>query len=192
MRPLFASLLLSVLASHALADTFEWTDPNTGNFNDPNNWMVTGGAGPPPPSTGDRAEFNVMGTSYTVTFTQNEQSDDLRVRGSNVSFLSDSGTVRTYDVTTGVADAIVRDGGTLTIGSDPNRPVFVNVGDIMNIGTGTGSGTVVLSGANSRLDVLGTGPSHVGSSGHIGMLVGRRAEEGLWRPLGDWLVAQAA
>ena len=30
------------------------------------------------------------------------------------------------------------------------------------------------------------------ASGHIGMVVGRRAEKGLWRPLGDWLVAHAA
>jgi polyhydroxyalkanoate synthase len=27
-------------------------------------------------------------------------------------------------------------------------------------------------------------------SGHIGMVVGSRAEEGLWRPLADWLVAR--
>ena len=28
-------------------------------------------------------------------------------------------------------------------------------------------------------------------SGHIGMVVGSKAEEGLWRPLTDWLLSRA-
>ena len=174
-RGLLAALLwlsIGVVAMNALpswADTIEWTDPNNGNFNDPNKWTVTSGAGSPPPVAGDVVELNEEG-AYTVTFTQNEASDQFNVRNGDVSFVSDSATLREYTIATGGADALVRDGGTLTIGSDPNRPVFVNVGDIMNIGTGTGDGAVTVSGANSRLDVLGSGLSDVGSSGRIGSL----------------------
>ena len=99
---LLATILFPIVGSSVIADNLDWTTAVDGNFSDAGNWTVTSGAGPPPPGVGDRASFDVNGT-YTVTFTQNEQSDDLRARGSNVTFLSDSGAVRTYDVTTGVA-----------------------------------------------------------------------------------------
>ncbi len=169
----FVWVSIGVVAMNALpswADTIEWTDPNNGNFNDSNKWTVTSGVGLPPPAAGDLAEFNEAGT-YTVTFTQNEASDQFNVRAGDVLFLSDSATLREYTIATGGADALVRDGGTLTIGSAINtNPVFVNVSDLMNIGTGTGDGAVTVSGSDSRLDVLGSGLSHVGLSGRIGNL----------------------
>ena len=92
MRPLFASLLFSVVASHALADTIEWTDPNSGNFNDPNNWTVTAGAGSPPPGVGDEVFFNEneMAT-YTITLTVDEAVDRILHTAGEVTLLSNKG-----------------------------------------------------------------------------------------------------
>jgi len=43
--------------------------------------------------------------------------------------------------------------------------------------------------AEALLARLPTAARHEAPSGHIGMMVGPRAEAGLWRPLGDWLQA---
>ena len=67
LRSFVGCLLLFCSTGVVLADTFEWTDPNSGDFNDPNNWTVTGGAGPPPPAAPDTVDFNEAG-AYTVTF----------------------------------------------------------------------------------------------------------------------------
>jgi len=50
------------------------------------------------PAATDTANFNAVGT-YTVTFTQNEASDELFVTAGTVSFQSDSSTLRTYSFT---------------------------------------------------------------------------------------------
>jgi hypothetical protein len=163
------ALAAMLAASVSLADTIEWTNPTNGLFETAANWnVVPPDTGMPPPGVGDTAVFNEAGT-YIVTFTQDEASDQFSVTAGDVSFLSDTTTQRLFDLSTGTTDTLVRDGGTLNIGSDAN-PMFVNVGAQMQIGTGTGDGEVTVSGAQSRLDVLGAGISHVGSSGHVGNL----------------------
>jgi len=148
--PSLAISIVLVAVAPALADTFEWTDPNDGNFDDPSNWTVTNGAGPPPPGIGDTVEFNETG-SYSVTFTQNEVSDLLNVTAGDATFLSDSAAVRFYSLSDGAADANIS-GGNLTIGQIGN-PVSLGLGDPF------GSALRIGDGANGSVDVVGTGSS---------------------------------
>ena len=162
-------LILLGCAAQATADTIEWTDPNSGLFDDAGNWTVTAGAGAPPPAAGDTVNFNEIGT-YTVTLMQNEASDILNVIAGDVTFVSDSATVRTYALSTGGADANINDGN-LTIGQ-ANFPVRLNLGDpfasALQIGNGS-NGNVTVQGAGSVLDASGF-PNHVIGEGAFGSL----------------------
>ena len=128
---LLAGVFCSLIASTAVADAIEWTDPTNGDFDDAGNWTVTAGVGSPPPAAGDTVNFNEIRT-YTVTLTQNEASDFLFVTSGNVTLLSDSATVRQFDPN----NISILLGGTLNIGSATN-PVFLN-GDFMSMGSGGG------------------------------------------------------
>jgi len=122
------------------------------------------------PVVGDDVDFSLPFT-YTITLSNNRAFDRIFQSAGTVSLLSSSGSVRTIDLTTGGMDLIVRTGGTLNIGSAANS-VFLTAGDRLLIATGpgVGNGDVVVNGAGSRLDALGTGVQSIASAGHTGTL----------------------
>jgi hypothetical protein len=177
---------ISLCSLMAKADVFEWTNPVNGNFNTAGNWTLVSGATAAPPNAGDEARFNEA-ASYTVTFLNNEASDFLNVTVGAVTFRS-NGTDRTYTLTTGAADAAILT-GTLTLGvvNDPLGLTIgddltvnsggtlnvdfgsdVNVGDVVNVGTNSGGGTVRVSGTGSSIDFGGA--VNLGVSGGVGTL----------------------
>ncbi len=143
-----------------VSDTFEWTNAVSGNFATAGNWTNTTGGSAAPPNGGDTANFNEAG-AYTVTFTGDAYNDFMNIKDGDLTFLSDSATLRTYNVTTGLGRGDVS-GGTLQVGS-ATHPVFLNVKDSFNVGF-LGDGTVSVVGADSRLDAQG--PSHTVGFGH--------------------------
>ena len=161
-------ILVSALATPSTAVLLDWdgnqsVDGNfDGTFSVANSWNPN-----QVPVAGDMANFNANAT-YTVTFTGNAATDEIRVVDGNATFLSNSTTIRTYNVITGNMDVNVS-GGFLTIGSDDN-PVVVNVGDIMNIGSnGSGISQVTVDGSQSELNA-GVNIHHVGRNGRNGTL----------------------
>ncbi|QDT73690.1 beta strand repeat-containing protein [Lacipirellula limnantheis] len=145
--------LLFAITSPALAQAI-WTgaadpSPPNGVYNNPGNWSGTFGL---VPAGGDFAIFNANAT-YTTTFTGNQGLFHAAVRGGQVSWLSDSATVRQFTLN------ILSAGGpnqTLTIGSS-TKPLLVTSFNPIEAGTliTIGSGAIVVDGANSALN----GPS---------------------------------
>jgi T5SS/PEP-CTERM-associated repeat protein len=171
----YGSIVAAVCASilpttPAAAEVLEWTNPLSGNFSDPGNWTVTTGIGPPPPASGDTANFNEVGT-YTVTLTQDEATDLLNVTAGDVTLMSDSPTLRTYSISNGAADANIN-GGSLTIGQT-NSPVRLNLGNpfasALTIGNGADGG-VTVQGAGSSLSAAGFSIHRIGDAGASGSL----------------------
>jgi hypothetical protein len=127
---------LLVAGSIAVAAPRTWdangASPPNGTFGLPANWnpdIV--------PIAGDTVTFGSGGSPYTVTFAANATSDSATISIGTVNWRSDSATPRTYDLTTGAADLIVRDSsGTLNIGATGN-PMVVNTGDtVISAGVG--------------------------------------------------------
>ena len=156
-----SSLVLLVFGARVAADTFEWTDPNSGNFLDAGNWNNTTGGDLAPPNTGDTALFNEAGT-YTVTLTANTALDLLDVDAGTITFDSSGGT-NTYDLLTGAADAlfggsdVILDGTNLNIGddfsvADGTMMVLggsdVTVSDVTSIATGGGNAEVTFDASS--------------------------------------------
>ena len=171
-----ALALVMACSGVARADTFEWTNAVNGDFGDPARWTNTTGLSFAPPNTGDLAEFNEVGP-YIITLSGNHNIDELHVFDGDVQFSSTTGVVRTLNVSTGNADANIS-GGNLYVGTASN-PVFLNLPNVntvgpnnisvMNIGSGS-DGLVHVSGADSRLDVLGATGHNIGLSGATGTL----------------------
>ena len=172
-RKFFRTVLLGVCmlvaTPPAQAILIDWDGNQTvdgnydGEFDVANNWNPD-----QIPAAGHMANFNV-GATYTVTFTADEEADELRVVAGEVTFLSDSNTVRAFDVISGNMDGNVS-GGSVNIGSSTN-PVVVNIGDIMNIGSNvTGENTVTVSGAMSALNATAATVHNVGRNGRSGQL----------------------
>jgi|GEM_PF-6736629 len=117
-------IVIGLAAPAAAADLF-WdgllvfdTTPS-GVFSNADNWHDDMGVGVAnAPTIGDSAIFDLNDT-YTVTFSQNEASDLLNVSAGDVTFLSDSATLRIYSISSGAADANIN-GGNLTIGQSGN------------------------------------------------------------------------
>ncbi|MBL9161726.1 MAG: hypothetical protein JNL18_03180 [Planctomycetaceae bacterium] len=150
LRPGLVFGLLSALTSSAHAQAI-WTgaadpSPPNGVYNNPGNWSGTFGL---VPGGGDFAIFNANAT-YTTTFTGNQGLFHAAVRGGQVSWLSDSATVRQFTLN------ILSAGGpnqTLTIGSS-TKPMLVTSFNSIEAGTliTIGSGSIVVDGANSALN----------------------------------------
>src|SRR6478735_6306903 len=100
----FAEVALPLAARGA--STYEWTNPTNGTYSTAGNWNLVSGSGTPPPIAGDTALLNETGT-YTVTFSANAASDVLSDTAGTVTFASNTSTVRTYNLTTGSADASI-------------------------------------------------------------------------------------
>ena len=165
---LFSYFGLTIVASPVWGATFMWEGdagavPPNGFYGNPGNWDPA-----TIPAVGDDVELTLADT-YTITLAADRSVDRIFQRGGNVNLLSNIATPRKLQLTSGSADFVVRDGGTLNLGSAAN-PIFVTVGDQMPIGTGTGSGSVFVTGEESRLDALGTGIQSIGSSGFVGAL----------------------
>jgi fibronectin-binding autotransporter adhesin len=175
-RTVFSLTAAMSMTLTASADTFEWTNSVSGDFGDATKWTNTTGVDFPPPNTGDIVEFNELG-AYLVTLNGSHSIDDLRVFDGDVQLSSTTSTLRTLNIATGNADANIS-GGNLYVGTSSN-PVFLNLPNVttsgpdsvsvMNIGNGS-SGGVYVSGADSRLDVLGATNHYLGRSGGIGTL----------------------
>jgi len=123
--------------------------PPNGVFSNPGNWSGTFGL---VPGAGSLGIFN-NNTTYTITFTGNQALAHASVRSGQLSWLSDSATVRTF--TLGLLSA----GGpnqTLTIGS-ATRPMLVTSSDTIQVGSiiTVGGGAIVVDGPSSTLN----GPS---------------------------------
>ena len=148
-----SSALFAAYSADAHAQAF-WTgaadpSPPNGVYNNPGNWSGTFGL---VPGGGDFAIFNANAT-YTTTFTGNQGLFHASVRGGQVSWLSDSATVRQFTLN------ILSAGGpnqTLTIGSS-TKPMLVTSFNPIEAGTliTIGSGSIVVDGASSALN----GPS---------------------------------
>ena len=180
IRPLLFAILaaaaLSSAAPRAAAQTITWDAngavPPDGVFGVAANWdpdLV--------PTVGDTAIFNINDT-YTVTLDANAAMDVLDVDAGDVSLVSDSATVRTIDLLTGAEDVEVR-GGTLRVGAN-GMPVDLNVGAQLGIGNGSGekSGTLIVSGTNSRLDASGPTTHSLGLFGQTGTLTFENTSQG--------------
>lgn len=159
-------LVLCALASTAFGQTITWDAngaiPPDGTFGIVNNWNPN-----QVPIAGNTALFNIADT-YTVTFNANAVSDVVQLTAGDVSFVSNSATVRVYDLTTGTADLDIN-GGLLRVGA-AGTPVDLNVGDQLDIGEATAPGTVIVSGSGSRLDATGANPHSIGLNGQTGTL----------------------
>ena len=163
---IFVLFQIVLATSPTLTGTTQWVggDGNggSGEFQIDFNWDAG------VPGISETAQFFESGATPTVTFTADEASGKLEVLDGNVTFVSDSALLRTYALTAGAADVLVQ-GGNLNIGLETN-PVFLNVGDLIQVGTGPGDGIVVVEGSQSRLDVLGTGTHNIGDGGATGQL----------------------
>ncbi|MCG8450703.1 MAG: hypothetical protein MI725_14125 [Pirellulales bacterium] len=191
----FAFSLSRLTMPVAVADVLEWTNAVNGNFATPVNWNLVSGPGPAPPGAGDTARFNEVAAPYTVTFTSSPTSDLLDFDAGIVTFRS-SGADRTYNLTSGSADALIG-GGNLTLGV-PGDPLNLNVGDALSIvgaatlnadfgsdvtagrlqvGLNNFGGTAVFDGAGSKLKVNTLGV-FLGSSGGTGTLTFQNGSTG--------------
>lgn len=146
IRFLFILATIGCLFSAVTVRANDWdangASPPNGTFQVANNWNPNA-----VPGTTDTADFNISDT-YTVTFNGIAGTAVLDVLAGDVSFESDSIFLRTYNVTTGLAQASI-DGGTLRVG-DAGSPVFLNV---TNLDMGIASpGTLYVDGVDSRLD----------------------------------------
>ena len=151
-RSFLACALVLFLELLCRADTLQWTDPVNGVFSDPTNWKVVSGLGAPPPDAGDDVEFNQAG-AYSVLFTQDALSDQLRVSNGDVTFLSDSATPREYTLKTGPSLANIS-GGSLQIGT-PSNPLFLDLPNKSSGGGANASAIIIGSGADGFLTVDG-------------------------------------
>lgn len=165
--------ILAVLAAGLISESASANDwdgnglnPPSGNFNVAANWSPN-----QVPTSSIPAVFN-LDSSYTVTFTANAASSELQVLDGIVNFLSNNGTVRTYAISTGAADATVS-GGELYVGFN-GFPVFLNLGNTtsstLTIGDVT-EGYMNVSGTGSRLDALGNSDQRIGVNGGYGFLL---------------------
>ena len=168
------AIALGLCCGHAAAQTLVWDAngviPPNGTFSVANNWnpnLV--------PIAGNTALFKIADT-YNVTFTANAVSDVVDVAAGTVSFLSNSATVRTYDLVTGAADLVVR-GGTLNVGA-VGVPIDLNVGDRLFIGDTAVNGTVIVAGSGSRLDAAGATSHLIGFNFGIGTLTYQSVSQG--------------
>jgi len=141
-----------------------WTEPMGGAFSDANHWNPSGA-----PQAGDVAQFDIAG-AYSVTFTANRSTDQLKFGNDKVTFEL-NGT--TYNV---------KSGGTgITLGLKANdiaRVVFnsgtVNAGSSVVGSAAKSSGNIVVNGGRwsnaGRLDVgsAGAGGMTVLSAGAVG------------------------
>jgi hypothetical protein len=164
---LIALTLLAASVLPAGAASIVWDGnggvPPNGVFQTANNWNPN-----QVPVAGVSVLFNINNT-YNVTFTANAASDQLQVTAGTVSFLSDSTTARTYNIS-GSWDLLANGGSTLNVGAT-GLPVALNMGDQFLIGTtmGSGNGTVVVSGPGSQLNSTSS-LYHMIGYGYTGML----------------------
>jgi T5SS/PEP-CTERM-associated repeat protein len=150
-----AAMLAALMTSRAPAANRYWVAGGNGDFHSTTNWSASQDIKGPAsvPGVGDNANFLLSG-SYNVTFSGNATSDVLRVEDGSVDFFSNAFINRTYNLSD---DLVVRNNGTLTIGIGTLGSMVVNVGDEIDIGTATDSGTVVVTGSSARLDAPGIG-----------------------------------
>lgn len=149
-RTLLCWLLICVASTTAHGQILTWDGngavPPDGVFGDPLNWNPN-----TVPGALNTTFFGVDAT-YTVTFDANHVGNTVSIFNGDVSWLSDSATIRTY------MPAILAVGGgeSLTIGSAA-LPMQVATGRV-EIGTPATSndGTVIVDGANSRLNATST------------------------------------
>ena len=164
-----AFALLTGLPSPASALVIEWdangANPPNGIFGVANNWNLG-----QVPGVGDIVTFNLVDT-YTVTFDSNATSDLLNVTAGDVTFVSDSATVRTYLISSGAADAFIN-GGNLTTGQSGN-PVSLRLNDpftsVLRIGNGA-DGSVNVVGTGSALSTGVFVAQKIGDNGASGSL----------------------
>jgi phospholipase/lecithinase/hemolysin len=100
------------------------------------------------PGVGDTTIFDLDST-YDVTFSGNASSDRVFVHsysGDTVTFLSSTSALRIYQVISGDARIDVYGDTTLNIGA-ANRPVWLNVGETMQIGNYGDGGSAISPGA---------------------------------------------
>lgn len=169
-------------AAPARGDNLVWDAnfaiPPNGVFDVANNWNPN-----QVPVAGDTVTFDLPAT-YTVTFDSTEASTSANVEESRVTFSSNNTTLRTYNLTGGIAPLLqVREEGRLDIGYDDPavpRPMFVNLGGFFNIGTsGLNASTISVSGAGSRFDATGGLIAHkIGQNGTTGLLTFREEAAG--------------
>ena len=179
----FSSICLIIalgITSSTHAATVYWdagggggAPPYDGFYFDTLNWLPNG-----LPSSSDTASF-YLNQSYDVIFTANAAADAVEVTDGQVSFISDSATIRTYDLTSG----LTVQGGTLNVGDilGSLKPVELSVGSgQLLIGDATADGEVVVRGANSRLEATETFQfHHISDNGYDGTLTFEDNAEGL-------------
>ena len=136
----------------------QWLGSN-GIFDNPGEWNAG------VPGVGDVAEF-IQNPPVIVVFDSNEISDELRVLDGDVTFVSNSTSLRIYNVTTNLATMNIN-GGSLQIGTATN-PMFMNSIN-MNIGDGS-NGILAVEGSNSLLSVA-NGTTNIGQRGARGDLI---------------------
>ncbi len=173
--PVLCAVFVLLVSGATHADTFQWTFPVSGTYNNPANWTdVTPPATLGTPGVGDVAVHNVGGT-YNVVFTQNENSDEFFVQAGDVTFVSNSATARQYQISTDGDDPDIDidiSGGDLQIGMAGNPVQVIGLDAILSVGTSnTGDGTLSIVGSSSVLSAVGTSRTHnVGGRGNTGKL----------------------
>jgi hypothetical protein len=175
MLALLAARFLFAATGSALAAPIFWdgnsTVPFSGNYHIAANWNPN-----VVPGAGDTAQFTALPNPYVVAFTGNAVSDAVELFTGVVTFQSNSTTPRTYDV----AGALVAQGGSIlnvVSGQATPKPMALNVG-LLKIGTGAGSGTVVVSGDGAELNTNGSTINNVGVAGSTGTLVYANSAKG--------------
>ena len=175
------------MSSLAVADTFEWTNAASGQYNIPGNWTRTAGTGAAPPGDGDLALFNEPGT-YSVNYSGSAETDELQFTAGDVTLRS-IGATRSHKTT----DGVLLQGGDVTLGIT-NAPLELLIGNQLRVRGGSrmdilhgsqvivtgqlriganasGDGEVVVAGpGGSTLVGMSSSATLVGSSGSTGTL----------------------
>ena len=155
------TMLTMLVACSVSTRAANWTgaadpSPPNGVYNNASNWSGNFGI---VPGAADTGIFDINST-YTVTFTANQALQHASVRCGEMSWLSDSATVRSFALGRLSVGGVNQ---TLTIGSSA-KPLAVTSSNPIEAGSliTLGNGTIVVDGANSSLD----GPSvQLGGSG---------------------------
>lgn len=194
----FLVLITLLSAGHAAGDVFEWSGASSfgPEFNDPDNWTLLSGAGPPPPGVNDAAEFRPAGSPHLVEIPSGASwsLDSILVDDSvaTISGQDESSADYQLNLTSGAGDLEV-DGGQLTLLAPPSgADLTATIADDVIVREGTltlegrveaiapslfmggsafpgGDGTLEVN-EGALLDITGPATNRIGVNGIAGTL----------------------